>query len=65
MKTVFIVMKNADMNEGRGPNIIDSVWFFRERASEYIDIQPGVQGRRCKWSEEKFGDWYIVEHTVR
>jgi hypothetical protein len=30
----------------------------------YIDSQPGVQGRRAKWSEYKFGDWEIRELSV-
>ena len=29
-----------------------------------IDKQPGVMGRRFKWSEIDFGDWKIQEFEV-
>lgn len=57
--TCYVVFKNSDMTEGRGPMVFDSVWLDAEKAAEYIDKQPGVMGRTAKWSEEKYGDWEI------
>lgn len=59
MKTIYMTMRNADMTEGRGPMVQDLCFSGRELAAEYIDQQPGVMGRRGKWSEDKFGDWKI------
>lgn len=56
---VFVVFRNSDFNEGRGPDMMDSIWITQEEASKYIDQQPGIQGRRAKWSQETHGDWYI------
>lgn len=58
VKYVWVVKKNADMTEGRGPMIFDSVWVDdRAKVAEYIDSQPGCMGRRVKFSEQKYGDW--------
>jgi hypothetical protein len=61
---VFLTYKNADMTTGDGPMIPDRCFAFRAEAVAYIDSQPGVQGRRAKWSEYKFGDWEIRELSV-
>jgi hypothetical protein len=67
MKYVFIVKRNSDTNEGRGPMVIDSIWDegAEDAAIEYMDKQPGVQGRRGKWSTEKYGDWTIEKVVVQ
>ena len=62
---VFIVRRNADSTEGRGPMVLDSVWRSRKKAAAYIDGQPGVMGIREKWSEKEFGDWTIEEVKTR
>jgi hypothetical protein len=65
MKYVYLVYKNADMTEGRGPMVLDSVWGTEEDAWEYADNQEGVMGRKCKWSAQKYGDWEVQEVEVR
>lgn len=64
---VYAVFKNADTCEGRGrgPMVLDSVWSDLAKANTYIDSQPGVMGRMCKWSEQKYGDWYVSEMNLR
>lgn len=61
--------RNSDMTEGRGPMVPDRIFLHKEHANAYIDKQPGVMGRRRKWSTEKYGDWEIkdveiIEHEV-
>lgn len=55
---VWIVKRQSDTTEGRGPMMFDSVWADdREQVAQYIDDKPGVMGRTQKWSEEQHGDW--------
>lgn len=61
---VYLARRNADMTEGRGPMLIDLCFLHRDDAVKYIDNQSGVMGRRFKWSEQKYGDWDIVELDV-
>lgn len=65
MKNVYVVMRNADLIEGRGPMVFDSVWDDRDSAAKHIDDKPGVMGRKQKWSEQKFGDWEIIEAPLQ
>lgn len=60
-KIVYVVKKNSDMSEGRGPKIVDSIFSNRTAAVEYMDKQPGIMGRTGKWSEDGYGDWKIEE----
>ena len=39
--------------------VFDSVWKNKKEAENFIDQQPGVMGRRQKWSQDKYGDWEI------
>ncbi len=59
MKTVHIVFRNADTTEGRGPMVLDRVFADKEKANAFIDSQPGVMGRRAKWSTILYGDWEV------
>ncbi len=61
---IYIVERNADTTEGRGPMVIDSVWLDWNKAAAYIDDKPGVMGRRAKWSESP-DDWRIVTMETR
>lgn len=63
---VYATRKNGDMNEGRGPMVIDKVFLHRKHAEEYIDDKPGIMGRQSDkgWSNEKYGDWDIEEWEV-
>lgn len=44
MKPVFIVLKNADFTEGRGPMRFHSVWGNWEDADHYVMNQCGIFG---------------------
>jgi hypothetical protein len=56
---IYLVFRNSDMTEGRGPMIFDSAFLSKKKAEEYVDEKPGVMGRKMKWSERKYGDWEI------
>lgn len=57
---VYLVFRNADMTEGRGPMVFDKKVFSSfETAADYTDRQTGVMGRKAKWSEQEYGDWQI------
>lgn len=65
----FATYKCVDMTEGRGGMVIDKVFFRKKDAHDYVDDQPGIMGRRAKWSEQTSGDWQvrpleILEHSV-
>lgn len=78
---VYLVKKNADMTEGRGPMIVDSVWGNEEEAWAYANQQLGVMGRKpfyvnpvtghvgTGWNDEKAwptgGDWTVETMTLR
>ena len=61
---VFLTFRNSDTIEGRGPMVPDLCFVNREHAEAYIDEQPGVQGRKQKWSLMYLGDWYVKEVDV-
>lgn len=56
---VWVVKKQADTVEGKGGTVLDSIWEAdaEEQCAAYIDTQPGIMGRREKWSEQDHGDW--------
>jgi len=74
MKTVWVVKKNADGTEGRGPMLLHSVWNCpRDVVATWLDKQGGVMGRKHtsqggvmdkKWSEKKQGDWSLESVPV-
>lgn len=61
---VYMTYRNVDMTEGRGPMVPALCFLQRAHADEYIDAQPGVMGRRAKWSAEQHGDWSVKEVEV-
>ena len=61
---VYGAYYNADMTEGRGPMKLKHLFANEQDAKDYIDMQPGVMGRRNKWSEEKYGDWKVEKLMV-
>jgi len=65
MTTVYCVYKNADMIEGRGPMLLDSIWASRALAEDYMDCQPGVMGRQERWSKSTSHDWEVRVFRVR
>lgn len=62
---VYLVYRNSDTTEGRGPMVLDSVWKTRNLAEDYMDTKPGIMGRHARWSQDKYGDWTVQEQPVR
>jgi hypothetical protein len=61
----FQTRRISDMTEGRGHMINDLAFSNYKDAADYINSQPGVMGRRVKWTEEKYaGDWDIQTVNV-
>ncbi len=58
---IYLVFKNSDLTEGRGPMVFHSAWKDKSEAIKFMDRQPGVMGRRGVWSEQKYGDWECRE----
>ena len=50
---IWQTYRNADETEGRGPMVPDLAFLHKEHAERYIDEQPGVMGRRAKWSRPR------------
>lgn len=61
---IYITQYNSDMTEGRGPMANGPAFLSLKDANDFIDDQPGVMGRRSKWSKEKYGDWCVIELEV-
>jgi len=57
---VYVVHRNSDTTEGKGPMVLDKIFQFLSDANNYVDDQPGVQGRRAQWSKETYGDWTVT-----
>jgi hypothetical protein len=51
MVSVFEVLRNSDMTEGRGPMVYVATFTTNELAWEYANSQGGVMGR------SNYGDW--------
>jgi len=62
---IYLVFRNSDMTEGRGPMVFDSAFIKKENANNYVDTKPGVMGRKVKWSEERYGDWVVEESETK
>ncbi|EPQ9499804.1 hypothetical protein SEPL_466 [Salmonella phage SE_PL] len=61
----FQTRRISDMTEGRGHMVNDRAFTEWQYAADYINSQPGVMGRRVKWTEEKYaGDWDIQTINV-
>jgi len=61
---IWQTYRNSDEIEGKGPMVLDLTFLHKEHAERYIDEQPGVMGKRFKWSTKKYGDWMIKEVDV-
>lgn len=44
MEKVFVVLKNADFTEGRGPMLLHAIFSKFKDAEDYILAQPGIMG---------------------
>lgn len=62
MYDVYGAYRYADMNEGRGPMVLDRVFSKAADAQTYINKQRGVQGRVAPehgWQNSEMGDWQV------
>jgi len=69
LKVVYIVLKNADFTEGRGPMLLHTVFSDGEEAIKYVEKQKGIFGspqnvERGKGSYARANGYEIVEHDV-
>lgn len=49
LERVFIILKNADFTEGRGPMLFDRVFDTFDNADAYIMTQSGIFGsKQCR-----------------
>ena len=55
MKNIYVVLKNADFTEGRGPMLFDSVWENGDDAINYVSDQPGIYGSKQHIELNKYG----------
>jgi hypothetical protein len=61
---IYQTYRNSDEIEGRGTMVSDLAFLHKEHAARYIDDQPGIMGRKGKWSQMEYGDWEIIEVNV-
>lgn len=54
-KYCFVVLRNSDFIEGRGPMKLDCIWNSKIQAEEYIASKKGIYGSPQK-REEHFGN---------
>lgn len=65
IEKVYVVRRQYDLNEGRGPLMVDSVWSNRPSAVKFMNAQSGVMGRRSDdWTKDKFPDWTVEEYRL-
>jgi len=72
-KCVWVVHRNADMNAGDGPMIIDKIFRNPKDAHDYIMSRTGVQGRAVSNDRrfgvningELYGGYEYTDHTIR
>ena len=62
---VFVVLKNADFNEGRGPMLLHKMFASYKDALEYIAKQQGVYGskqyKNIMYGIDIYGKGYCIE----
>lgn len=66
MFIVYATYRNSDMTEGRGPMVMDKVFIDEKDATDYINQQDGVMGRKPDhgWQNANMGDWQVRPLTV-
>jgi len=64
MYKVYGAYRNSDLTEGKGRLILIKVFESRTMAELFINDQPGIMGRRAKWTEGKCQDWQVKEIEV-
>lgn len=49
---VYVVFRNFDMTEGRGPMVLDKIFLDESKARKYMENQSGVMGVKSGWSKQ-------------
>lgn len=68
--TIFIVLKNADFTEGRGPMLFHSAWHNGEDAIRWVSAQSGIFGSAQRINRGQYGyyayanGYQIIETTT-
>lgn len=66
MEFVWIVKKNADQIEGRGPMVLDAIFATQELAKEYISQEGfpnGLEGTTYSDGVISYNGWYSITKT--
>ncbi len=62
---VFVVKKNADFTEGRGPMLFNRIFSTFEAAEKYVLAQDGIYGsKQGKSAYGGYNGYDIEEHEV-
>lgn len=69
MKKVYIVMKNADFTEGRGPMLFDCAFEHGKDAVEYVSFQEGIYGspqlvQMNTYGHYAYANGYLIDEVV-
>lgn len=66
MKTVSIVLVNADFTEGRGPMLFHKVFSTKEKAFDYVRKQEGIFGSKQKETPDSYtnNEFWFNGYTV-
>lgn len=67
MITHYAAWRNSDMEEGKGPMVMDSVFTKEADAWAYVDTKEGVFGRKPEhgWQNSDMGDWTVKPFYVK
>lgn len=60
MTTVWVVMKNADMTEGRGPMLFHSVWDDENAVVAWVSAQDGAYGSVVSRVDQTGTTYYVA-----
>ena len=63
---LYGVYKNIDMTEGRGPMVLESLWFSKEKAVKRIQKTSGVDKPHGIGNQEWYGSFHYIKelHTA-
>lgn len=68
MKEVYVVKKNMDSIEGKGPMVLHSVWSMWESAHAFVMLQPGPMGTKQEFYSHMSsfidGNWYYSSYGI-
>lgn len=57
MQKVYVVMRNADFTEGRGPMLMHSLWLRGPEAVKFVESQDGIYGSPQRVEMGKYGHY--------